>query len=181
MVINDYKDAEQVLKSNLENRVLVCDIDSNYGTYRVLQYLPIVGKANLLQYVINGAMDAETGCFSPVRVEVYYAVGIFKAYCGVHLDESTSVTDVYDQISQTGLLDTIIEAIPEKEKQLMDELLYDTIDDIARYNNSFASVVSSMASDSNELNSQIEEIMQSIKNREGMEVLSEIKNVVGTD
>lgn len=150
-------------------------------TIRVLQYLPIDGKANLVQYVVNAAIDNNTGCFSPVRVNVYYCIGVMRAYCGIHFDDDQDIAEAYDLLESTGILGIVMESIPEEERTYMESLINDTIEDISRYNSSLAGMLSSMNQDANNLDESIKKILEQVKNREGLEILEEIKNVGGID
>lgn len=147
----------------------------------VLQYLPIQGKANLLQYVIGSAIDDSTGCFSPIRVNVYYCIGVMRAYCGVHFDEDVDILEAYDKLESTGIIDKVMEAIPEDERKYMETLINDTIEDVTRYNTSIAGMIQNMSDKTEGLDEQLRDILERVKNREGLEILGEIKNVVGTD
>lgn len=177
---NDIKDILMQATAEPEYKEIEIGMGPDH-TVRVLQYLPIDGKANLVQYVVNAAIDNNTGCFSPVRVNVYYAIGVVRSYCGVHFDDLQDMAEAYDLLESTDILSHIMEAIPEEERVYMENLVNDTIEDIARYNNSFAGMMSAMSVEANDLGTSLEDILEKIKNREGMELLGEIKNAVGTD
>ncbi len=150
-------------------------------TIRVLQYLPIQGKSNLLQYVIDLAIDDNTGCFSPIRVNVAYSIGVMRAYCGVHFDDEQNVLEAYDVLERTGILNKVMGAIPEEERNYMESLINDTIEDIVRYNTSLSGMLQNMTKDTNNLDESLKKILADVKDRKGLEILEEIKNVVGTD
>lgn len=150
-------------------------------TLRVLQYLPINGKANLVQYVVNASIDDTTGCFSPVRVNVHYAIGVLRAYCGVHFAEDDDIVEAYDMLESIGVFGRVMEAIPEDERNYMENLINDTIEDISKYNHSLAGMVGAMNKDTDGLNESLRTVLEQIKNREGLEILEEIKNVGGKD
>ncbi len=184
MVITNFNDIkDELAEIAKEPRYEEIPIDLPSGTYtiRVLQYLPTEGKANLIQYVVDKSIDNMTGCFSPLRVNIYFAIGLIRSYCGIHFDDDIRVDEAYDMLESLGIVDKIIESIPVDERKYIENLINDTIKDIARYNNSFAGTMAVMASDSQELDDSIKDILENIKNKEGLEVLSEIKNVVGTD
>ena len=75
----------------------------------------------------------------------------------------------------------ILGAIPEEEYNYLEELLENTVEDIADYNSSFAGIVRSMSNKTDDLGTEITTILDAIKNREGIELLSEIKNITGTE
>lgn len=155
-------------------------IISDDTTILIKQYLPINDKARLIQDVAIGALDPMTNTFSPVRVNVYYAIGVLKYYCGIEIEEE-NIIEAYDLFEQHGLLDEIILSIPSEEITYMESLVKDTIDDLARYNSSLAGMLANMSNQANGLDESITNILEKIKNKEGLELLDEIKNVVGND
>lgn len=184
MVITNFNDIkDELAELTKEPRYQEVPIDLPSGTHiiRVLQYLPTEGKTNLIQYVVDKSIDSMTGCFSPLRVNVYFAIGLIRSYCGIHFDEDMRVDEAYDMLESLGIVDKIIESIPIEEREYIETLINDTIKDIARYNNSFAGIMAVMSLDSQELDTSIKDILENVKNKEGLEVLAEIKNVVGTD
>lgn len=159
-----------------------CQINDNISL-EIRQYLPIDEKANLIQFIVNHALDQMTGCFSPVRVEVYFSIAVCKWYAGITFTDKqmTEVSKTYDLLEENGVIDKIISVIPENEINFMNELVNDTIDDIARYNSSAAGIIQAMSANADGLDNQITEILDKVKNGENMETLSVIKDVVGKD
>lgn len=159
-----------------------CQINDNISL-EIRQYLPIDEKANLIQFIVNHALDQMTGCFSPVRVEVYFSIAVCKWYAGITFTDKqmAEVSKTYDLLEENGVIDKIISVIPENEINFMNELVNDTIDDIARYNSSAAGIVQAMSANADGLDNQITEILDKVKNGENMETLSVIKDVVGKD
>ena len=147
----------------------------------VKTYLPIQEKADLISYVVDCSIDDNTGCFSPVRLNVYFAIGIMKWYAGIEFESLDDASKIFDLLESNGVVDRVLAIIPEEERDFIQRLVDDTVEDIARYNSSFAGVVYSMTGDASNLDKSLEEILAKVKNREGLEVLSEIKNMVGTD
>uniref|UniRef100_UPI003078C635 hypothetical protein n=1 Tax=Dialister succinatiphilus TaxID=487173 RepID=UPI003078C635 len=62
-----------------------------------------------------------------------------------------------------------------------EDLVRDTLSDIARYNNSAAGIIQMMNKNASGLDTYITDIMEKIKNGENLETLSVIKDVVGKD
>lgn len=149
----------------------------------VRNYLPIDEKAALIQFVINHSLDDMTGCFSPVRVEVWFSIGVCKWYANISFTEKqlTEVGKTYDLLEENNIIKMIFSGIPEGEITFMQELVTETIDDVARYNTSAAGIIRSMTSDAGNLNTELNGILEQIKNAEGLENLSAIKDMVGTD
>lgn len=147
----------------------------------VLQYLPVNEKAELIQFVVNSAIDEYTGCFSPLRVEIFFAIAICKWYAAIEIEDLSDIAAAYDLLDSTGFIGNVMANIPKDELKFISDLMRETVDDIARYNNSAAGIIQNMSNSSEGLSSNIEDILKKIKEGQGLELLSEIKNVVGTD
>lgn len=183
----DKENTSQILKNWSEaNELIFCEnkrykeevrLNADY-IIQVLQYLPIQEKSKFVQYVVNSAIDTTTGCFSPIRVNVYFTIGILHFYCGIQFDEGQDLLEVYDLFEETGIINSILEAIPEEERNYMEKLVTDTIEDVTRYNNSFVGMVNSMSGDAENLDASLKNIMDKIKSKENLEYLEEIKNAV---
>lgn len=145
----------------------------------VSQYLPIEKKGELITFVANSAMDAKTGCFSPLRVEIYFALGVVKYYSTLDYDDVllTDAGELYDKLEINGIFDEIMQAIPEDELDFLHSLVIETIEDLARYNNSFAGTLGAMSQESMDLDSQLSGILEKVKSKEGLELLSTIKDM----
>lgn len=166
---------KKVLPNNYKDITISTD-----KVIRVRQYLPIDDKIELINYVVDNSLDNTTGCFSPIRTNVFFSIGVLRQYCGINFGDE-NVSSIYDLLEESGIIDIVMEAIPQDEMKYMEDLLNATTADISRYNNSAAGIIRSMSGDADSLGTSLDDILQKIKNREGLEVLSEIKNVVGKD
>lgn len=165
-----------------KNKVESAIVDLGEGVqFEVSKYLPISHKGELITFVVNGAIDPNTGCFSPLRTEVFFTVGLVKWYTTIEFSEEEllNIGDTYDKLEVSGLVDKITDIIPEDELKFMQELVKDTTADITRYNNSFAGMMTAMSGEASSLDDQLTEILNKIKNKEGMELLSVIKEEMG--
>lgn len=162
----------------VENRVVKLDGDIDLA---VRAYLPIDDKANLITWAINLALDDRTGCISPVRFEVCFTIAVVKWYCDLEIDEDIPLSKIYDMFELNDVTNKVMGAIPVEEIDFLRDLAKDTAEDLVRYNNSFAGMLSVMSNDANNLDEQLADILSQIKNREGLEQLSVIKDVVGSD
>lgn len=147
----------------------------------VRTYLPIAEKISLITYVVDHALDESTGRFSPVRVGLFFDLAIAHFYGGIDFEDDVIALDAYDAMEVNGILTQIVSAIPQEEYDNIMSLVLETVKDIADYNSSFAGILQIASQDSVDLTQQIETALGQVKNREGLEILSEIKNVVGTD
>lgn len=146
-------------------------------------YLSIADKTDFIQFVVDSALDDNTGCFSPIRTRVYCGLAICKWYGGIEfsLDELAHADATYDLLDTNGVITKILEVIPDKEWKTITKLVRDTIKDIARYNSSAAGIIKMASLETSGLNVQVKKMLDEIKEGKGLENLSAIKNVVGTD
>lgn len=165
-----------------EIKSIDCKINDDI-TLNVKQFLPTEDKVKFIEFVVNGALDEETGCFSPIRTEVYYEIALCRFYAGIEFSEEDleHITTVCDILETNHVIDSIERCIYLDEINYMRDLVDKTVEDIARYNSSAAGIIRSMSTDASGLGDQITEILGQIKNAEGIEQLSVIKDVVGTD
>ena len=165
-----------------EPEVVTSPITLNSGVnLDVREYLPIDDKADLITWVITMAVDDKTGCISPIRFETCFSIAVVQRYAGVEIDPEMTISEVYDLLETNDVISQVMGAIPKEELDFLSSLAEDTAKDIVRYNNSFAGMISVLSSDTNSLNDQITDILDKIKNGEGLEQLAVIKDMVGND
>ena len=145
----------------------------------VRTYLPLAEKTSLIEYVVDMSLDQNTGRFSPVRVETFFSLAVAHYYAGIDFEDDVNAAVAYDALETSGLLDIIMSAIDEEELEFMKELVQDTVKDIADYNSSFAGIVRIASTDAKGLDDTVDTLLSKVRDKEGLELLSEIKNVVG--
>lgn len=151
---------------NLNLNISTKEIRFNDIMITVQKYLPIEEKTQLIQYVVDSSLDDKTGCFSPLRVEVYFALGICKWYAGIEIDDFSQAGHYYDLLESNGVISSIMDTIPKDELNFIKDLINDTVSDITRYNNSAVGIIHAMNGDANNLNDQLQDIIQKISNEE---------------
>lgn len=156
------------------------------GTDIVLEvptYLPQQDKADFITFVIEHAIDILTGCVSPIRLESYFSIAIAKWYGQIVFSDKqlSELTKTYDILQTNGIIDAILEAVPDDEYDFLKAIVEETAKDVARYNNSAMGVLASMSANSATMDGQITELLEKVKNAEGLEQLDIIKGVVGKD
>lgn len=143
----------------------------------VRKYLPIKEKEAVLDFVINNALDQTTGCFSPLRVNVYFALAICQWYGGIDINME-DVSHVYDALEMNGVVDLIRNAIPQDEIDFMEDLVEDTIADISRYNSSAAGIINNMSDSAENLDEQLNNILDKIKSDDATKAMGKVLDVV---
>lgn len=144
----------------------------------VLTYLPIREKTEMLQFIVNNVIDPKTGCASPIRMEIYFSIAVCHWYGGIDFsnEDMAKISDVYDALELNKVIQTIIDHVPYDEINFMRDLAEETVADVARYNSSAAGIVQSMVDSSGSLDRQLNDIIQKVQSKEGLELLDMIKN-----
>lgn len=144
----------------------------------VLTYLPIKEKTEMLQFIVNNVIDPKTGCASPIRMEIYFSIAVCHWYGGIDFsnEDMAKISDVYDALELNKVIQTIIDHVPYDEINFMRDLAEETVADVARYNSSAAGIVQSMVDSSGSLDRQLNDIIQKVQSKEGLELLDMIKN-----
>lgn len=151
-------------------------------TINVKQYLPIEEKAELITYVLNHAVDLRTNTFSPLRVSVYLTLGIINWYSNINFEPDQleeKAPEVFDLIDGSRFLELFLDNMENAEFEYMNKTVAKVLKDYETYANSMAGMIATMNSDASNMNKEIEEIMTKIKNKEGLEELAVIKDIVG--
>lgn len=169
------------IKSTLDGSIHTVPITIGDTTLNIVQYLPAGRKAEFIQWVLEHTMDVTTGMASPLRSEIYFGLAIAKWYADIEIPEDMVDTGAYDLLIQNDVLDTIIANIPSEEYSGMVRMTNECIEAAERYTLSFAGMMQNMQADTDNLSEKFRDITERLKNREGIEVLSEIKNIMGKE
>lgn len=168
---------------NLNTEIKVRKYSHNGVELAVSQYLPVHQKVEFIQFIVMNSLDETTGCFSPIRTEIWYGIGLCRWYAGIEFsaEDIQNIEATYDALDMNGIIGCIEELLPEEEIGFMRAVIDETVEDIARYNSSAAGIIGAMSANSSALSEQITELQSKIKNKEGLELLDVIKDVVGND
>ncbi len=82
----------------------------------VKQYLPIDSKIDLIDRIVAGSYEEieEAKIFNSVQYDILFTYLIAKYYTNLNLSDD-KVLEMYDILKSTGLIDEILEAIPEDD------------------------------------------------------------------
>jgi hypothetical protein len=155
-------------------------IEFNEQTIEVKQYLPVEEKLELITNVLELSHDSNN--FSnPVKVSVYTALEIIEKYTNVNFTEKQkeNLTKLYDLLNGNGLLEKIIDAIPQTEYDELIHGIYDTIDAVYSYQNSVLGILDTISQDYSNLNLDATEIQKKLADPNNMELLKGIMTKLG--
>lgn len=84
---------------------------------KVLKYLPSVEKYNLLNTTLLQSID-DTVIINEYKLDMFFNINLAIAYTNIIFskeEQDMELSDLYDKFKTSGLLDMIIDAIPDDE------------------------------------------------------------------
>ena len=152
------------------------EVTFNDNKILVKTYLPIEEKLNLIEVVMQNAIDFNF--VNPVKTKAYFNAYVVIKYTNV--DFSSYMTDVpalYDLVKRTGLLDLVINTIGDDYLELV-KFCDSFVDKFENYQNSLYGMVSQLFSDIPRTISDSIEALGSLDLNK-MQELFEVANKVG--
>lgn len=127
---------------NLSISSEVKEIEFNGVKIEVKQYLPVEVKAGIVSLAIRGALL--NGLVDEVLSSAYFHMFLVENYTNINFDEGevTDILENFDKIFTSGLLDTIIDAIPREEYNYLSDSVNFFKEQVIAYSGSFASAAS---------------------------------------
>lgn len=133
------------LKLSTNKEVKIAEF--NNTKIEVLQYLPVEDKNDLIQITMQKSfMD---GYFNEILLDAYFHLNIIYLYTNLNITEKQREDELklYDKIYSSGLLEVILEHLPEDEYKYLFNMLQEQTKDFLTYKNSAAAVVQSFIQD----------------------------------
>ena len=167
----------EVINGNFDRlKELAQAVPTDYGTIEISDGIELRFKTSLslqertefITYVLEKAVD-DNGCISPLRLKTFFNFGILKFYYEMNFEDQ-DVLDIYDWLVQKGVFGICWD----------DELWDDVVEnaaDFARYNNSFAGMMSVANNQAGDLGTQLQDILGKIQSGEGFEFLKQIQDI----
>ena len=162
----------------LNNEIAI--IDFNEQAIEIKQYLPVEEKLDLITNVLELSHD-QNNFSNPVKVQVYTTLEMIEKYTNINFTEKQkeNPTKLYDLLSGNGLVEKIIEAIPQVEYDTVIKGIYDTIDSVYAYQNSILGILDTISQDYSNLNLDASEIQKKLADPNNMELLKNIMTKLG--
>ena len=155
-------------------------VNWNEQDIEVKQYLPTTEKLTLISNVLNNAHD-ENNFSNPVKAEVFTALEMMYAYTNINFTEKQKEdpTKLYDLLMGSGLLNKVVETIPEDEYWNVKWGIDESIRAIYTYRNSVLGILDAISSDYSNLNLDASEIQKKLADPENMELLRAVLTKLG--
>lgn len=146
----------------------------------VIQYLSISDKADMIERILNYAFD-ETGFASPIRLETYFGLELIRCYTNINITEKMveNAAKTYDALELNGIIDAVVEVIPEEEYETLWDLVDESVNNVSRYNTSFVGMLRTAATDYQNTQINLDEMSGLLKDPGQLTLVKDILEKLG--
>lgn len=150
-------------------------------TIAVKQYLPIQEKLELIGRVVEYAHDENYNFANPVKIDVLTKLQIIFNYTNISFTEKQKedLPKLYDLLYSSGIIDTIIKAIPEEEYYNIVYGVRETIECVYKYQNSVLGLLTTITQDYEKLNIDLSAIQEKVTDPETLKTLKDVMEKLG--
>lgn len=155
-------------------------ITINGQEIEVIQYLPIQDKLAMIERILNYTVD-NTGFLNPVRLEVYTVLEIISTYTNINITDKMmeNAPKIYDSFMINGVIDAIIEAIPEDEYNAVFDAIEDCAEHTVSYLNSFVGMMKTVTEDYNATKMNVDEVVNTLGDPSQIGLIKDILEKIG--
>ena len=116
-------------------------IEYNGHEINVLQYIPSIDRYQLIKNVME--MSFENGFYNLIKMDVHFHVALAIVYTDLEFtdEELDEQSDIYDWLSASGLMNKILEAIPQRQYESLYTDLLKSIEEDMKYRHTFAGLI----------------------------------------
>lgn len=152
----------------------------NDNEIEVKQYLPVNEKIELLENVVPMVID-DNNFLNQLKLDVYVSLYILYYYTNITFTEKQKedAAKLYDLCEQSGLINAVIENIPELEYTTIIETVQDIAESYLAYKNSAYGIMDALTSEFSSLREDTDEIASNLSNPENLTLLKEVVTKLG--
>lgn len=163
------------LSKNKEYKMV--EFNNNY--IKVSSYLPIADKYDLVSVTIQ--KSEENGIYNPLKITMYFNLNLVYMYTDIVFTQEDRINepDIYDSLVCSGLLDKIKSYIPTEEITFLQECLEAQIEELSKYKNTAAALVSSVINDLPKNAEMVAEMMKEFNPEDFQNIIDITKNLKG--
>lgn len=166
------------LKANQETRTFQWnDID-----IEVKQYLPIKEKFSLISDVLMNCQDTDNNNFMSIsKMVMYLTIQIVIHYTNLNITDKMKEDPgkLYDQLVSSGFMSAVKVEIPNQELETLCNWCKETCEHLYSYRNSVYAILDAMTNDYDNLKLDIDEIQESVKDPETLNMLKDVLTKMG--
>lgn len=128
----------------LKTNTSVKEIEFNGNKIEILQYLPVDDKYSLVNITLQKSKDGSI--YHPLKKDMYFHLNLVYLYTNLSFTDKQREDEskLYDALQSSGLLNLILENIPEEEYETLYSFIEEYERDILHYQNTVAGIVTSI-------------------------------------
>lgn len=156
-------------------------IKINNMDVEIKQYLPVNEKLNLITRVLEQVAQNDYPFANPVQMDVYTALEILYAYTNIDFseEEKANPAELYDELEKQGIINMVINAIPEVEYNFLVEGIEETVKAYYSYRNSIKGIIADTVTDYSDLELDAEKIRKDLADPDNMALLKDVLKKLG--
>ena len=150
-------------------------------TISIKQYLPLQEKLALIERILVQAHAENYDYANPVLMEAFYEIEMVYAYSDISFTDKQKedFLKTYDALKGSGVLQSIMDIIPEEEKSIISAGVYATSDSVYRYRNSVKGILEHIKDNYDELNIDASEIVEKLGDAKNFEFVKDMLTKIG--
>lgn len=147
-------------------------------TIAVKQYLPIQEKLGLIGRVIELAHMQDENYSNPVKAAAFRDLEVIFAYTNITFTDKQKEdpAKLYDLLYSTGIIDAVIDNIPEDEYISIVVGVNESIEAVYKYQNSIFGILNGIKNSYKDLEFNVEDIEKTVASLADSPVLKSIAN-----
>lgn len=147
----------------------------------ILQYLPFEEKRDLIDIVLQ--KSSENDQYNPLYVDMYFHLFLIYAYTNIVFTEKQKEKEeeLYDALYSSGLLNKILEEIPQEEYNYLFSYLEENLEKKEYYATSFIGGLLKFIEDLPKKTNEAGQIAQGFNPEDFKEVFNFVKAINGSD
>lgn len=155
-------------------------IDINGTEVTIKQYIPVLEKVELVQWVLGLTFD-ESGFASPLRKDLFTDIAIIKYYTNISLTETamSNLNKTYDLLLMNNVLVTVKQNIPEAELNMVYALIQASIQQLIDYNTSVLGILNTIKNDYSNTTLDAEKISAMLQDEKGVALVKDVLEKIG--
>lgn len=167
------------LKCKINNDEIPVQIGEE--TIAVKQYLPAQEKLALISRVIMQAHEQDANYSNPVKAMIFLKLELVFAYTNINFTDKQreDIPKLYDMLLSSGILNTILNAIPQEEQEVLILGVEQSIESFYKYQNSVLGILDTLKTDYSNLNLDATEISSKLTNPETLGLVKDVLTKLG--
>lgn len=164
------------LKLNKEVKTFIW----NDQEIEIKQYLPVDEKLALIGNIINNSAE-DAKFYNVGKIEIFTALNIVYEYANINFTDKQKedACKLYDMLVSSGLYAEIIANIPGSEIEWIENVVWDSVESIYKYQDSILGILDAVSQDYSELSLDAAQLQNDMANPETLALLKGIMTRLG--